>query len=75
MKPHPSIFEAALALAGVRAEESVMVGDSLAHDIEGAKRIGMRGVLVDRSDDPAVTDSDVSVIRTFADLPALLGAL
>ena len=75
MKPHPSIFEAALALAGVRAEESVMVGDSLAHDIEGAKRIGMRGVLVDRSDDPATSEGDVSVIRTFADLPGLLGAL
>ena len=43
MKPHPSIFEAALKLAGVAARESVMVGDSLAHDIEGARRVGMRG--------------------------------
>ena len=37
MKPHPSIFEAALTLAGVAAGESVMVGDSLTHDIEGAR--------------------------------------
>lgn len=40
LKPHPSIFEAALKLVGVRAEESVMVGDSLTHDIEGARRAG-----------------------------------
>ena len=75
MKPHPSIFEAALALAGVRPEESVMVGDSLAHDIAGARRSGMRGVLVNRSDDPADAEGDVSVIRTFADLPALLDSI
>ena len=36
MKPHPSIFEAALSLAGVDARDSVMVGDSIAHDIDGA---------------------------------------
>ena len=43
MKPHPSIFEAALSLAGVRAEDAVMVGDSLTHDIEGAGQLGCGG--------------------------------
>jgi putative hydrolase of the HAD superfamily len=72
MKPHPSIFEAALKLAGVNAGESVMVGDSLTHDIEGARRIGMRGVLVDRSDRPVTPPPDVDVIRSLTDLPVLL---
>jgi putative hydrolase of the HAD superfamily len=71
MKPHPSIFEAALALAGVSAAESMMVGDSLSHDIDGARRAGMRGVLVHRSSDPA-PETDVPVIRSMAELPALL---
>ena len=31
-----------------------MVGDSLPHDIEGARRVGMRGILVQRSPDGAV---------------------
>ena len=44
LKPHPSIFEAALRLVGAAPGESVMVGDSLAHDIEGARRAGMRVV-------------------------------
>jgi putative hydrolase of the HAD superfamily len=72
LKPHPSIFEAALKLVGARAEESVMVGDSLTHDIEGARRVGMRGVLVHRGDTAVVHAADVPVIRDLSELPALL---
>jgi HAD superfamily hydrolase (TIGR01549 family) len=75
MKPHPSIFEAALKLAGVPATASMMVGDSLTQDIEGARRVGMRGVLVRRSDLEEPSDSnvaDVPVIRTLLDLPQFL---
>ena len=54
MKPHPSIFQAALTLAGVKAEDSVMVGDSYSHDIAGAQTLGMRGILIARgSERPA----------------------
>jgi putative hydrolase of the HAD superfamily len=75
LKPHPSIFEAALKLVGVEPGESVMVGDSLKHDIEGARRVGMHGVLVRRAV-PPVTQADdaagVPVIATLAELPPLL---
>ena len=70
MKPHRSIFEAALKLAGVSAAEAVMVGDSLTQDIEGARRVGMKGVLVRRSETGvSVHDAGVPVIHTLADLP------
>jgi putative hydrolase of the HAD superfamily len=79
MKPHPSIFDAALRLIDVPPHEAVMVGDSLTHDIEGAIRAGMRGVLVRRSADigPGLADTGakrpgVPVIRTLTELPALL---
>ena len=72
MKPHPSIFEATLQLLGTSAAETVMVGDSVPHDIEGARRVGMRGVLVHRSGDPTPR-VDVPVIHSLAELPALLG--
>jgi putative hydrolase of the HAD superfamily len=71
MKPHPSIFLAAMTLAGVQASESMMVGDSLSHDIDGARRVGMRGVLVHRSNDPAPR-TEVEIIRSMTELPALL---
>ncbi len=73
MKPHPSIFEAALREAQTRPQEAVMVGDSLAHDIEGARRLGMRAVLLSRSGQPRECPPDVAVIRTLRELPGLLG--
>ena len=74
LKPHPSIFESALELLCVSAAESVMVGDSLLHDVEGARRVGMRGVLIQRSvhtlgDEIA---DGVPVIRHLSELPPLL---
>ncbi len=48
MKPHPSIFRAALELAQVTADETLMVGDSYTHDVLGAESVGMRGVLIAR---------------------------
>ena len=72
MKPHPSIFEAALQKVGVEPAEAVMVGDSLAHDVQGARRLGMRGVLVSRSGRVDACPPDVPVIHTLRDLPPLL---
>jgi putative hydrolase of the HAD superfamily len=75
MKPHPSIFAAALQLAGVRPEEAVMVGDNLRQDVEGAIRAGMRGVLMHRSSGPfpeEAVERGVPVIRTLTELKALL---
>jgi putative hydrolase of the HAD superfamily len=71
MKPHRSIFEAALSGAEVSASESIMVGDSLTHDVDGARRLGMRGVLVARSG-PIAAPPDVPVIQSLRELPALL---
>ena len=50
MKPHPSIFRAALQLLDVTPAEAVMVGDSFKHDVEGALNVGMRAVLLNRGD-------------------------
>ncbi len=73
MKPHPSIFESALQAADVEAREAVMVGDSFPHDIEGARRLGMRGILVARSATArAACPPDVAVIQSLRELPALL---
>lgn len=73
LKPHPSIFESALERAGVSAAESVMVGDSYPHDVEGATQVGMRGILVQRS--PRTSDPvppDIPIIRDLSELPQLI---
>jgi putative hydrolase of the HAD superfamily len=71
MKPHPSIFDAALRLVGVEARDAVMVGDSVRQDIAGAQSVGMRGILIVRSGEASVDDG-VPVIRSLMELPALL---
>jgi putative hydrolase of the HAD superfamily len=72
MKPHPSIFAEALRRADVEPPDAVMVGDSLAHDIEGARRLGMRGVLVARSGPVRACPPDVPVIQSLRELKPLL---
>jgi HAD superfamily hydrolase (TIGR01549 family) len=70
VKPHRSIFEAALSALGARPAEAAMVGDSPADDIEGARALGMRGILLDR-DGLHVGEPDR--IDTLLALPAALG--
>jgi putative hydrolase of the HAD superfamily len=71
MKPHRSIFERALAHAGVAAGEAIMVGDSLKADIEGAVAAGMRAVLVRRSGDfPPTLPDGVTGITSLRHLTA-----
>jgi len=70
VKPHRSIFDAALAALDARADEAAMVGDSYADDIEGARALGMRAILLDR-DGLHVDETDR--IDTLFALPAALG--
>ena len=43
-KPHPDIFEFALSLAKANKEDSLMIGDSLEADIEGALEFGIDAI-------------------------------
>lgn len=77
MKPHPSIFAAALNRIDVRPADALMVGDSVRHDIEGALCVGMRAALLNRSDRPHPLEQDlaargVPTIRTLQELTQLL---
>jgi putative hydrolase of the HAD superfamily len=70
VKPHRSIFETALAALDVAPAEAAMVGDSQADDVEGARALGIRAILLDRDRrHPPGTD----VIFSLAELPAALG--
>ena len=70
IKPHRSIFEAALRELGVSAHEAAMVGDSYTDDIEGARALGMRAILLDRE---GLHVGEPDRIDTLLALPAALG--
>jgi putative hydrolase of the HAD superfamily len=72
LKPHPSIFRTALALMGVPAADAAMVGDSLSHDVVGARQAGMRGILLARGDAAVRPSPEIPIIHSLLELPALL---
>lgn len=63
-KPATRIFEVALERAGVRASEAVMIGDSWANDVEGARAAGIRPVWFNR-DRSIPPDATVPVLRSL----------
>jgi ribonucleotide monophosphatase NagD (HAD superfamily) len=76
-KPTAAYFESALADLQASPAEAVMVGDDIEADIGGAKRIGMRAVLVrtGKFRPAALENADPqpdTVIDSIADLPALV---
>jgi putative hydrolase of the HAD superfamily len=69
VKPHPTIFQAALDRLGIGAADAVMVGDSLEEDVEGARALGMRAILIDRE------ERHPDVLERLTDLYGLPAAL
>ena len=47
-KPDPKIFTELMLVSGCRADEIMMVGDSIVSDVGGAKSVGISSVLVKR---------------------------
>jgi len=87
MKPHPRIFHYALERMSVEAEETVMVGDSLRADVEGAKTLGMiavwrrpvAGEPIEATEDepepgPIAPDYTIDAIGDLKTLPLFAGA-
>jgi FMN phosphatase YigB (HAD superfamily) len=77
-KPHPHLFERALAEIGAEPREAVYVGDSPLHDIGGAKNAGMYAVLTrqyaKRPPVEGVPDADAEITH-LRELPAVLREL
>lgn len=73
-KPDSAIFSLALRKANATAEEAVHVGDQPSSDIEGALRLGIRAVLIDRDGNHPWFDR-CPRITTMADLPGVLSKI
>jgi HAD superfamily hydrolase (TIGR01662 family) len=77
LKPHPSIFEAALQRVNVRPSEGLMVGDSVRQDVDGALRVGMQAMLLHRGEGSHPQEGElaargVAILRSLAELPSRL---
>jgi len=78
-KPHPRIFELALANLYLLPSDAVMVGDNLIADIHGAQSVGIYGVWLNRRADPLMEKQDTvspdASLSSLTELPALLDQL
>ena len=70
-KPHPVIFETALASMRARAEESLYVGDVYSVDYRGATGAGMSAVLFDVCG--AYREKGLPRVESLAELVEWLG--
>jgi putative hydrolase of the HAD superfamily len=73
-KPHPKAFRAAMAAIGESDPAAcVFVGDRPIDDVHGAQSVGMRAVLINGSEVPALADAEPdAIISRLAELPPLL---
>ncbi len=75
-KPSPEIYAIALKRLGVKAAETVFVGDSLDRDVSGPQNVGMKAVLLKRA--PIPEDSTVkpdAIIERLNELPKTIASL
>lgn len=61
-KPHPEMFETALAKAGIDPPQAMMIGDRYSHDMQGGRQAGLRTVGYGTDAGPAV-DYQVTDLR------------
>ncbi|MFI7431027.1 HAD family hydrolase [Micromonospora sp. NPDC049836] len=75
-KPDPEFYAAVVEAAGVPAEQIAYVGDSLAHDVVGPQRAGLRGIWLNRHGLPCPPEVRPDAeVTTLADLAPALAAL
>jgi 4-nitrophenyl phosphatase len=75
-KPSKPMFMAALHSLGTAAESTLMIGDRLDTDIQGAQEVGLQAALVFTGVTNAaiLAASDIQPEGVYADLPALMAA-
>ncbi|HEY8284948.1 MAG TPA: HAD family hydrolase [Chloroflexota bacterium] len=74
-KPDPRIFTAVLERLRLRPDQAVMVGNSLDHDIMGARAAGIGSIWINRVREAAPTGwAPDATVSSLSELPALLAA-
>lgn len=71
-KPEKYIAELALELLNVAPEEAVIVGDNVATDLELAKKVGMKGILIKTGLGKDKIPESVTYVNNLLELPGVL---
>lgn len=66
-KPHRELFEKALEICGLNADEVIHIGDSFDSDVIGARAAGIRPILLQRGQKQSYPE-----VRSVSELPEVL---
>jgi len=69
-KPDPEIFNFTLKNLGAKSSTAVHVGDSLEHDVQGAKNVGMKTVWIKGDSETTNIQPDFTISK-ITELPSL----
>ena len=69
-KPHPMLFQKALEVSSCAADEVVHIGDSITSDVNGAKAVGIKPILLDR--DGKYGKQDVPSVKSLLEALELI---
>ena len=77
-KPARAFFEAALSIVGADANDTIMIGDDVEADVNGAIEVGLRGILVrtgkyHEKDDPLLAPGGMIVANIEAAADCVMG--
>lgn len=77
-KPHPVMFHTACSLISVEPENCIMVGDSLAHDVQGGQNAGLMATVWIKLEGSSCNEGDPQpdfVVASVLNLPEILDEL
>ncbi len=74
-KPHPEIFQITLERLGCEAHETIMIGDSIEYDVEGAMGLDIRAIWVNNFKHKNPDPERIVEIESFEPLEDILAIL
>lgn len=73
-KPHSDLFRIACERQHTQYDQCCYVGDNYSTDMVPCKILGIRGIYINRKEDPII-DPQISIINTLVDIPVILKEL
>jgi len=68
VKPNPEIFKYAINKLNVKPEETIFVGDRVEADYKGAENVGIKAILIQRTENKTTQTSSLRTITTLEEI-------
>jgi HAD superfamily hydrolase (TIGR01662 family) len=67
-KPHPDVFKYALKKLNVKPDETLFIGDAIDADYEGAEKVGIKAILIQRNETKTLKTGNLRAITSLKEI-------